>query len=209
MPAEPIASAGAPGGSASPGGQFGPPVDGVVPVASSSGGSGNRGRRGHVVRRVLVSLAGAIGTALLVLVAYVLTSFLTGQRDEKAEPPPTPTTSAPRIPAGVKCVADGCTGKDPEDMKCGGERAESPVRTVVGTVTVEVRYSETCKAAWARIQGAAPGDSVRLEAGAKKSGKGLVDDADTDAYTPMVAVDSPADAKACATLASGRRGCTR
>lgn len=209
--------------SAPPVGQFGPPVDFTVPVPqvsppyappsspspSPSKGPGSRAGGGRGRRRVLVFLAGAVGTALLVLVAYVLTSYLTGHhKDRKAEPPPSPTTSAPVLPAGVECVGAGCTGKDPEAMGCGGDQADSPARAVVGAVTVEVRYSRTCGAAWARIQGAAPGDSVRLDVGRKKSKKGLVGDADTDAYTPMVAVGSPADAKACAALVSGQRGCT-
>ncbi|MFI0237053.1 XRE family transcriptional regulator [Streptomyces sp. NPDC016845] len=217
--------------SAPPVDQFGPPVGfaptgaspagrgpGVNPgagsgpmsgsgVGSGSGAGSGRGR-GRGRRRVLVFLAGAVGTALLVVVAYVLTSFLTGHKDKKAEPSPSPTTSAPVLPAGVECVGAGCTGKDPEAMGCGGAHADSSARAVVGAVTVEVRYSKTCKAAWARIQGAAPGDSVQLDAGSEKSKKGLVDDADTDAYTPMVAVGSSADAKACTTLGSGQQGCT-
>ncbi|MBO1335148.1 XRE family transcriptional regulator [Streptomyces sp. VRA16 Mangrove soil] len=179
--------------------QFGPPPETPAPV--NSGGSGGR-------RRLTMFLAGVVGAALVVLIAYVLTSGGDGKGD-KAEPSKSPTTSAPQLPAGVQCVGASCTGKDPEAMGCGGDLADSPLKAALGTANVEVRYSKTCKAAWARIQFAAPGDSVTLSVGSKTSKKGLVGDADTDAYTPMIAVDSAAEAKACGTLASGRKGCTK
>ncbi|MEU6847648.1 XRE family transcriptional regulator [Streptomyces sp. NPDC046716] len=179
--------------------QFGPPP---VLTPDPPGGGGQGGRR-----RLFMVLAGGIGAALVVLIAYVLTS---GGDDKGTEAGPSkpPTTSAPQLPAGVQCVGDGCTGKDPEAMGCGGDLADSPTKTALGTANVEVRYSKTCKAAWARIQFAAPGDSVTLSVGAKTSKKGLVGDADTDAYTPMIAVGSAAEAKACGALAAGRKGCT-
>ncbi|MEV1024505.1 XRE family transcriptional regulator [Streptomyces sp. NPDC050264] len=188
--------------------QFGPadgfgPAAPVAPPEAPPGGAGGGGKR-----RLTMFLAGVVGAALVVLVAYVLTSGGDSDKNDKAGPSSAPTTSAPQLPAGVQCVGDSCTGKDPEAMGCGGDFADSPTRAVVGAVTVEVRYSKTCKAAWARIQGAAPGDSVQLDAGAKSSKKGLVGDADTDAYTPMVEVGTASDAKACATLATGVKGCT-
>lgn len=51
------------------------------------------------------------------------------------------------------------------------------------------------------------GDTVRITAGAAARQDGTVD-AGADAYTPMVAVKKAADARACATLASGTKGCT-
>lgn len=193
-------------GSAPSADQFGPaPV--VTPAPQDSAGPAGPGSGGGGKRRLTMFLAGVLGAAVVVLIAYVLTSGGDDKGNE-AKPSVAPTTTAPRLPAGVQCQGAGCTGKDPEAMGCGGDLADSSTRTVVGTTTVEVRYSKTCKAAWARIQGAAPGDSVQLDAGAKASKKGLVGDADTDAYTPMVAVGAAADAKACATLVSGEKGCT-
>ncbi|WP_420035197.1 XRE family transcriptional regulator [Streptomyces sp. cg28] len=179
--------------------QFGPPPV-VSPDPSNSGEQGGR-------RRLFMVVAGGVGAALVVLIAYVMTSG-GGDKGAEAGPSKSPATSAPQLPAGVQCVADGCTGKDPEAMGCGGDLADSPTKTALGTTNVEVRYSKTCKAAWARIQFAAPGDSVTLSVGAKTSKKGLVGDADTDAYTPMIAVGSATEAKACGALAAGQKGCT-
>ncbi|GAA2955190.1 XRE family transcriptional regulator [Streptomyces enissocaesilis] len=167
------------------------------------------GRRGH--RKVAMFLAGVVG-ALLVMAAVVLLTDLGGEGKDKDlvlkdKPTARPATSAPGLPLGVECSGDACTGKDPETMGCGGEFAETTASATVGTSLVEVRYSKTCGAAWARITRAAVGDTVRItRAGTAEGQNGLVD-ADKDAYTPMVAVTRAGDAKACATLASGVKGC--
>lgn len=160
-------------------------------------------------RRLTMFLAGVVG-ALVVVAAAV---YLTRGDDTKDESKPeTPTTSVaapdPELPAGVNCSGADCTGKDPENMGCGGELATTATSVTVGTTLVEVRYSETCAAAWARITQAAVGDTVEVSSGTAAKQTGSVD-ADTDAYTPMVAVKDAGDAKACATLASGETGCTQ
>ncbi|MET8328736.1 DUF2690 domain-containing protein [Streptomyces sp. NPDC005181] len=164
-------------------------------------------------RRLTVFLAGVVG-ALMVIAAAVLLTGPGGDDSGKkaaATPSASPGTSAPELPEGVKCSGADCTGKDPEDMGCGGRFARTASSVTVGGSLVEVRYSETCAAAWARITRATPGDTVRIAAGGAAGQDGAVDagtDTDTDAYTPMVAVKKAADARACATLASGTKGCT-
>ncbi|MGY0492259.1 DUF2690 domain-containing protein [Streptomyces sp. WG-D5] len=210
------AAAGAPGGlaggsaatvppqaSAPRADQFGPPP--VLTPQEPSRGAVPGGGNGK--RRLMMFLAGALGAALIVAVGFFV---LKGKGDDggQAVKSPSPSVSAPQLPAGVKCVGAGCGGKDPEAMNCGGDLAANSTEAVVGTVTVQVRYSKTCKAAWARIQGAAPGDVVQLQKGTTSSKKGTVSASDTDAYTPMMAVDAASDVKACATLASGQKGCT-
>ncbi|MDQ8704256.1 DUF2690 domain-containing protein [Streptomyces sp. LHD-70] len=183
-----------------------------------AGGGPRKGRKGTaiLVAAVLV-LAVAAG-------ALYLTGFGFGGGEAEAKPSPAPTSSAPKLPDGVKCVGADCTGEDPERMECSGELALTSTSVTVGTALVEVRYSKTCGAAWARITQAAPGDTVRITgSGATSDGEDGQDgqdgedgqdgqdgevDGDGDAYTPMVAVGSAADAKACATLASGLKGCT-
>ncbi|NUK85407.1 YjfA family protein [Streptomyces lunaelactis] len=122
-------------------------------------------------------------------------------------PSAAPATSSPPLPAGVKCSGKACTGQDPEAMGCGGEFAKTVSRVTVGKALVEVRYSKTCQAAWARITQAAPGDTVQISVGGKGAQEGLVN-ADNDAYTPMTAVATQTGAKACATLRTGTTGCT-
>ncbi|MFD5080876.1 DUF2690 domain-containing protein [Streptomyces sp. NPDC058371] len=182
-----------------PGG--GPPQD----ARPQNGGSPDGARR---KRRLTMFLAGVVGALVVIAAAVFLTD---GGGDKKdAGKPKSPAASAstePDLPAGVKCSGQDCTGKDPENMGCGGELAKTTTSVTVGTTLVEVRYSKTCGAAWARITRAAAGDRVEVSSGTSAKQTGSVD-TDTDAYTPMVAVKDAGDAKACATLKSGQRGCT-
>jgi len=191
----------APVGPARPAG--GPPQDGRPGAAGAEDGA----RRG---RRVTMFLAGIVGTLVVVAVAVYLTSG-GGDKKNANDTPKTPATSAsanPDLPVGVKCSGADCTGKDPENMGCGGELAKTTTSVTVGTTLVEVRYSKTCGAAWARITQAAIGDRVEVSSGTATKQTGSVD-TDTDAYTPMVAVKDAGDATACATLKSGQKGCTK
>ncbi|MFE5713506.1 DUF2690 domain-containing protein [Streptomyces sp. NPDC056501] len=165
-------------------------------------------------RPLFLYAAGTLG-ALLVVTAALLLVDLGGAdgTDDRAAAPPSPTTptAAPSVslPAGVECAGSGCTGRDPEAMGCGGPLATTVARTRVGAVQVEVRHSATCAAAWARISGAAPGDTVTVSAGgATRRAEVVSAGADTDAYTPMLAVTAGTDATACATLADGTEHCT-
>lgn len=155
-------------------------------------------------------MAGVVG-ALLVIAAAVLLTDLGGDDGPAGNvaqsPTATPSTSASKsLPAGVKCAGDDCTGQDPEAMGCGGQYATTTQSATVGTAKVEVRYSETCGAAWARITQAVAGDKVTISAGGETQNGSVK--IDKDAYTPMVAVADGAEPKACATLANDTKGCT-
>ncbi|MFC8965613.1 DUF2690 domain-containing protein [Streptomyces sp. NPDC057094] len=160
-------------------------------------------------RRLVMFLAGVVGALVVVAVAV----YLTGGGDKKEaggtrKSPAVSASTQPDLPPGVKCAGAPCTGKDPENMGCGGELATTTTSVTVGTTLVEVRYSRTCGAAWARITRAARGDRVDVSSGTAARQTGTVD-ADTDAYTPMVAVKGVGDARACATLKTGQKGCTK
>uniref|UniRef100_UPI00114CA16A DUF2690 domain-containing protein n=1 Tax=Streptomyces luteocolor TaxID=285500 RepID=UPI00114CA16A len=190
-------------------GAAGGPPPGGVREPSVGGGSPDGQRRR---RKLTMFLAGVVGALVVIAAAVFLTGF--GGDDDKgsdeAKPSVTPSTSDSDLPAGVECSGKDCAGKDPENMGCGGELATTTSRATVGKTLIEVRYSKTCGAAWARITQATPGDEVTITgsgggAGAKQ--KGTVNE-DFDAYTPMVPSASGTSAKACATLASGQTGCT-
>ncbi|MEV0000140.1 DUF2690 domain-containing protein [Streptomyces sp. NPDC050848] len=168
--------------------------------------------------RALLLLTGILG-ALLVVTAAVLLADLGGSggdggTDGRGEAVTrTPTTSpgsgqsATPLPAGVKCSGAGCTGQDPEVMGCGGTFATTVSRTPIGVAgQLEVRFSSTCGAAWARITGASPGDILRVTGAG--SSQNVTVGADPDAYSPMVAVTDGTDATACATPTDGARTCT-
>ncbi|MFC7307392.1 DUF2690 domain-containing protein [Streptomyces monticola] len=193
----------------------GPPVAGMAQPPGPPGQSGTPGSapsdrspdRQRQRRKLTMFLAGVVGALVVIAVAIFLTG-LPGEDEPEAKPSASPTTSERELPKGVKCVGTDCAGKDPERMRCGGELARTSTSVTVGTALVEVRYSKTCGASWARITGAQPGDTVQIsgsQAGGRESGKV---NADGDAYTPMVTAKSATAAKACATLQSGQTGCT-
>ncbi|MFJ5112993.1 DUF2690 domain-containing protein [Streptomyces sp. NPDC088551] len=186
-------------------GPGGPPRPGGPSPAGPPSAGPKRGRR-----KMTVVVASAVGAALVTSAAVLLTGIGgdSGERTVAESPSPSPSSSAPVLPAGVKCGGDACTGKDPEEMGCGGEFVETVSRATVGTTLIEVRYSKTCSAAWARITQAVAGDEVRITAGGETSGQTGEVEAATNAYTPMVAAPEARGAKACATLASGETGCT-
>lgn len=171
-------------------------------------GGGDSPDRQRRRRKLTMFLAGTVGALVVIAAAVFLTdSGKDDKGDEGAKPPASPSTSDKDLPAGVECSGKDCTGKDPETMGCGGELAATTTRATVGKALVEVRYSKTCGAAWARITQAAPGDKVTITGdGAKQNG---TVNADLDAYTPMVAVKDGASAKACGTLKAGQTGCTK
>ncbi|MEU6279000.1 DUF2690 domain-containing protein [Streptomyces sp. NPDC047028] len=189
-------------------GPYGPPPEDRRPGdegAVGGGGSGGAGRQ-----RLTMFLAGVVGVLVVIGAVFFFTRAGGGAngKDTAASTSPSPS-SRPDLPAGVKCAGSACTGKDAEAMGCSGDLVTTVKSVAVGTTILEVRYSKTCGAAWARITGAAQGDQVRVLTGGKTRQSGAISaPGDTIAYTPMVAVGSAARAKACATLASGRTGCT-
>ncbi|MEI5035612.1 DUF2690 domain-containing protein [Streptomyces sp. S1A(2023)] len=184
------------------------------PAESTSRGSGSgRDRRatrqpgkapGGRVKGPMLAV-GAVG-ALIVVVGAVMLAPGDDTAKATATPSVAPTKAATELPVGVECSGAECAGKDPEAMGCGGEFARTVAGAVVGGSKIEVRYSEVCSASWARLTGAAIGDTVRITAGEGAQNGEVM--GDTEAYTPMVAVKKAADAKACATLTSGTKGCT-
>ncbi|MFC5145477.1 XRE family transcriptional regulator [Streptomyces aureoversilis] len=162
-------------------------------------------------RRAALFVTGVVGALLVVAAVVLLLGVGDGTGGGPGSAPPLASPSVV-LPAGVKCAGAECSGKDPEAMGCGGGRATTAGSATVGTSYVEVRYSQVCGAAWARITQAAPGDAVRIDAAAdggvparSESGKVV---RDADGYTPMVAVSGPGKATACAALTSGPKGCT-
>ncbi|MBZ4320853.1 helix-turn-helix domain-containing protein [Streptomyces huiliensis] len=159
-------------------------------------------------RAALLFTVGAVGALLMVVGAVLLLGYGPGGGARQPAPQAAErnTGSPAALPDGVKCAGGACTGKDPETMGCGGQRATTAGSTTVGSTYVEVRYSETCKAAWARMTQGGPGDTLRVSA-ASRTGEGRIERG-TDGHSTMVAVAAPGEARACVVLSSGRQGCT-
>ncbi|MEU1409224.1 DUF2690 domain-containing protein, partial [Streptomyces sp. NPDC005728] len=171
--------------------------------ADGPSGTGSAGRQ-----RLTMFLAGLVGVLVLFAAVVFFTHQGSGGKNQSAakSPSPTPSTS---LPAGVKCSGSACTGKDARAMGCSGDLVTTAKTATVAATTLEVRYSKTCGTAWGRITGAAQGDQVQVSVGKVRQRDDITAAGDTIAYTPMIAVKDAAEAKACATLATGQTGCTK
>jgi hypothetical protein len=201
-PTAPTPSADGPAGAPGTPSPFGEPPQGPRPGGDPSPGGGRR--------RLTMFLAGVVGVLVVIAAVFFLTDNGGGKKNEGGGKPSASAGKRTDLPPGVKCADASCTGKDAEAMGCTKDTAAvtTAKTAVVGATTLEVRYSKTCGAAWGRITQAVQGDSVQVTAGSAKENDSITATGDTIAYTPMVAVKDAGEAKACATLASGQKGCT-
>ncbi|MDT9699006.1 helix-turn-helix domain-containing protein [Streptomyces sp. P17] len=184
---------------------YGEPPQGPRPGPRGGPSGESRGKR-----RLTMFLAGVVGVLVVVGAAFFLMDGGDRETNEGSAKSPSPTvTKDADLPPGVECSGASCTGKDAESMGCSGDLVTTAKTATVGTTVVEVRYSETCDAAWGRITRAAEGDEVRVTVGKTEQTGTITVAGDTIAYTAMVAVKDAGDATACVTLAAGQEGCTQ
>ncbi|NGN67959.1 DUF2690 domain-containing protein [Streptomyces sp. A7024] len=187
------------------------PAPSPYPMTAPAAGGPQRPKR-----RNYAGIAAVAGAAALIILGSVVAVTQLGGDDKKTadDPKKSPSASEKKLPNGVKCAGDDCTGKDPEEMACGGmEFANTPDSVAVAGATVEVRYSKSCDAAWARISGATPGDTIRITvqpAGEKAVTRSAAVTSGGTTYTKMVAAADSADAKACVdrTKSGAGKACT-
>lgn len=115
------------------------------------------------------------------------------------------------LPEGVECRGAGCTGKDADEMGCGGDLARTTTETTIGDMVLEIRYSEPCKAAWARITAAEPGSTVTALAEVPGAEPVREDSSagTSEGYTAMVVAEELDTVRACASLPDGTAACTK
>ncbi|MGW5371496.1 DUF2690 domain-containing protein [Streptomyces sp. NPDC004009] len=160
---------------------------------------------------LLTRLAGPKWAVLIAaaLVACAIGGALVVRDQPSGKPSSAEAGAAATAPAHrleTTCFEDSCTTKDPKQTGCAGDAWTAALTRFHG-VYVELRYSDACKAAWGRISWGHPGDIAEVVTGHAKPLRERVH-YDTDVYTPMTAAVTPAAARACTTLTSGRRGCT-
>ncbi|WP_258054693.1 XRE family transcriptional regulator [Streptomyces sp. Ru71] len=187
-----------------------PPVTPPGPVTPAAPAGSRGGGQGGGKQRLTMFLAGLVGVLVVIAAVFFFTDRGGDGKNEGRGTSPSPTATAPvNLPPGVKCSGASCTGKDAEAMGCSGNLVTTAKTATVGATVVEVRYSRTCGAAWGRITRAAQGDTVQVSAGGARQEGSITAIGDTIAYTPMVAVKDAGEASACATLASGQKGCAK
>ncbi|ROQ78440.1 uncharacterized protein DUF2690 [Streptomyces sp. CEV 2-1] len=109
-------------------------------------------------------------------------------------PSPTPTT--------VKCWRNTCYGVDPKYATCRKDATTYYTGKGHG-IRVELRFSPSCQAAWAKMTGTTQGDIVRITSSAGDT-RHYTQQWGHDAHSPMVEALNPDTAKACADTSRGR-----
>lgn len=148
--------------------------------------------------------------AAVVVGATVLTATETLKEDEpqtRRQPPvgatasPAPAAGAPPSTLTAECRGVSCFGIDPKYAIC-REDAGTYYTGHAHGVRVELRFSPTCQAAWAKMTGTSQGDVVRVTNNAGRS-RHYTQQWGHDAHSTMVEALNPDDAKACARTPRG------
>ncbi|MFF4753669.1 helix-turn-helix domain-containing protein [Streptomyces sp. NPDC002514] len=175
----------------------------TAPVAPPGSAGSRKPWTGRPTRRWLV-----LAAALVLVVGGAAIALWTTHRTNASavSERPAATGGSGTKPLHVSCFEQSCTGMDPKAQGCGDPWTSALTR--IDGVYVELRYSDSCKAAWARISWSGVGDIARVVGASGTTEQDRVH-YDTDVYSPMVGADTPSDARACTVLTSGAHGCTK
>ncbi|MFJ9559279.1 helix-turn-helix domain-containing protein [Streptomyces fuscichromogenes] len=112
-------------------------------------------------------------------------------------------------PTSGTCRGADCTNRDAEqhDTDCWTDAGTRARREISGRV-VELRFSPTCQAAWARVTDPHEGDRLRVDTTDGRQQSRLVLVPDQYLYTLMIGIGRPSQARACVELPDGSAACT-
>ncbi|WP_405478776.1 DUF2690 domain-containing protein [Streptomyces sp. NBC_00009] len=152
---------------------------------------------GSLIGGVVVAVIGAITTV-------ALTALLDGDSDDSGRASPSASrSSSPGVQAEStpSCSGRTCVGLDPKTARCdaGAVTLRDEGRS---TMLLEIRYSPRCDAVWAKLTGAAPGDTVTISTTPSRRQSASVHTGKTQ-YTSMLAVENDFSAQATAVSVKG------
>lgn len=143
-------------------------------------------------RRPAALLSGAAVLALVLVLVGLRFGRHDGQASAASEPaaPSAATVTATAAMTDPACQGVGCAHKDPKTTGCGKD-ARTLQTQVIGKVVVYLRYSQTCRAAWAAITEGEPKDYATITDGTGDSETALIHWG-YDNYSPMLSAADPA-----------------
>ncbi len=100
----------------------------------------------------------------------------------------------PAAVAASRCTGEGCTGKDASAAGC-ASGAVTKASFSGASVRVELRYSPSCHAAWAKATAAPAGQTLMVENARDQRSRITVRPGQSTVWTPMV--DGTVKARAC------------
>jgi hypothetical protein len=165
------------------------------PTASEGEGStgGGRGAALAIIASVCALAAGGLSVALV---------LLAGQSTDGR---PSPAPSAAPSP---RCRGAACEGRSPMQMKCGTDPRTLASHRTAGGAHLELRYSATCGAGWARMWSTRIGDRLELAPadGGRPYAAEITDGvaAQSYVYTPMTGAGPGTTIRACFRPVTGK-----
>lgn len=122
--------------------------------------------------------------------------------DDSANPQGTPSSASPTTSKATAALAtchnDSCASVEPKETICSQDATTAYTAHKFG-VTIELRYSPRCDAAWAKMSNASPGDRVIITP-ARGDSEEYRQQYGHDAHTRMAPAIRPEDARACAKI---------
>ncbi|MCC3652148.1 XRE family transcriptional regulator [Streptomyces sp. S07_1.15] len=176
------------------------------PEAPGPGSRPPRPFRWPTAARWRAAVVAAAGATVAVVGALALGGVLPdGSGRQAAAGPGSSASASPSLPP-PGCRGAACDGKDPESMGCGIAVRTLGGHRTAGGAGMEIRYSERCGAAWARIWQSGIGDRIRITASGGRFQQATVADrydAESYLYTPMVGAGERSALRACLLPATG------
>uniref|UniRef100_UPI002ED5B52B DUF2690 domain-containing protein n=1 Tax=Streptomyces cellulosae TaxID=1968 RepID=UPI002ED5B52B len=162
-------------------------------------------------RRIPLMVLGSIAAAGAVIgVAAVWPS---SGPEPSPGPSSSPTAAAPAAPAGARCQGESCrckgescTGVEPNGSVCAKD-ADTVYESKKYGVTVQLRYSPSCRAAWAKMSNTSEGDRIIITRDDGHPGEEYGQQRGHDAHTKMTATTSPDAVQACALIRNRGKVC--
>ncbi|MCC5031688.1 YjfA family protein [Streptomyces sp. WAC 00631] len=178
----------------------------VRPETPGPGSRPLRPLRWPPAARWRTAVVAAVGATVAVAGALALGGVLPdGSGGRAAAGPGGSASASPSLPP-PGCRGAACDGKDPESMGCGIAVRTLGGHRTAGGAGMEIRYSERCGAAWARIWQSGVGDRIRITAPGGRFQQATVADrydAESYLYTPMIGAGERSALRACLLPATG------
>ncbi|MFJ1757408.1 DUF2690 domain-containing protein [Kitasatospora sp. NPDC088134] len=130
-----------------------------------------------------------------------------GHKNQAA--PPANSSAAPSAKETASCSGIACLHTDPSNTACQYDAVTTADGRDFG-VFVELRYSPSCRAGWARMDGGSPGDRIQVfgTEGSPPELEEYRQQSGHTAHTKMVQAPVPAGARACAVVQSRGTVCS-
>jgi hypothetical protein len=155
--------------------------------------------------KVAASVAGFIATVVSIVAGMIL---IFKQPSDGAVHS---TTNSATARGESTCRGEDCMGKSPETLKCGTGAGvihnEMLVDESYKGIVIQIKYSETCQALWAKITGGTVGDIVEIYNDDGDAQRDRVLEYDNK-FTPMLPATSEMHVHACVTRKGVSPKCT-